>query len=136
MELEGKDTSNTDTCDKTLNAHHTALAASNPNIALHPGPTALKPPIDKTPTCHTAERSLISAMALALVVVASSFVPGDEENFPDEDSLTEGAKLTLKKICEANPGLKMVPIGPHLIFDHDDFEQFLVKMTPSLLSCS
>ena len=127
LKSQGRDISNVDIHARTVNAYHTALAASNSKIVPIPGPTALKPPIDKTPTCHTAETSLISAMAFALVVVASQFVPGDKENFPDEDNLTEGAKLTLKMVRQANPGIKMQLIGPHLNFNHDDFGQFLIR---------
>ena len=61
------------------------------------------------------------------VVVASQFVPGDKENFPNESNLTEGTKQTLKMVRGANPGMKMMLIGPHLNFNHDDFGQFLIR---------
>ena len=35
---------------------------------------------------------------------------------------------------EQNPGLKMVLIGPHLIFNQDDFGQFLVRKASSKAS--
>ena len=55
------------------------------------------------------------------------FISGEEENFPDGVDLTEGAKETLKVICQANPGIKMKVVLPHLVVNHDGSGQFLMR---------
>ena len=127
MDLQGKDSSDAKVCQRTVDIYHCSLALVYPNVSQHPGETGVKPPRDKTTTRHTAERSLISAVTFALVVLATHFIAGEEENFPDDEDLTEGAKETLKLIRQANPGIKMKVVPPHLVFNHDDSGQFLMR---------
>ena len=97
-----------------------------------PGESATKAPREKTNSRQIAERSLISAMTYCLVVMASHFVIGENENFQDESKLTEGAKKTLAVVRKANEGMKMKVIPPHLIFNHDDSTQFVIRdQTPT-----
>jgi hypothetical protein len=56
---------------------------------------------------HIMERSLISAIAYALIVSVTHAVPADEENCPKEDECTPGAWEWAQKVREANPEIKM-----------------------------
>jgi hypothetical protein len=106
----------------TTTSNYAALLAAQPSVSI------TKTAIKKTQTRYTAENSLISSMALVLVVAATHFTPTTEDISEQDKELeraSEGAKKFYKMVQDAYGGdVPLSVVKPQNTLSSDDTVTF------------
>ena len=86
--------------------------------------------IAKTNRRFTAENSLMSSFALALLVGYTHFIVGDAPaNMKLSEKLGAGAKLMMEIVSKANGDLPVYPVKPQYITTTDDTTEYIFRGT-------
>lgn len=100
----------------SINNYGAVIASSN-KISIS------KTAVDKSDARFTAENSLMSAVALLIVVAATHFVVVSTED-PDirkmVNKLSKEDRMLYDMVSEAHGGKAVFPVKPHLLFSQDD----------------
>ena len=112
-----------DACYTTTSNYYAGLIASQPTVSI------TKTAIKKTQTRYTAENSLISSMALAVVVAATHFTPTTDDTTGLKKELkgaSEGAKKFYNMVQDAYRGsnLPLSVVKPQYVLSSDDIVTF------------
>lgn len=85
--------------------------------------------VAKTNRRHIADHSLNNAVTFVMIIAANHYIIGKECPLDRWNKMSEGAKLLLDLVSEANDGLPVCPIKPQYCFSTDDTVQYVFEGT-------